>query len=61
MGLDGAHVKTLDLDKLRVRIVPTLVLVDRSGKILYSHEGTVPQDKVDATFQTVQALMNEAH
>jgi hypothetical protein len=40
-GVDVSHVLSLDLGHLRVRRVPTLLIVDRTGKVLMYHEGVL--------------------
>jgi len=42
LGLTQEEVVGVDLQKLRVRLVPTIVLVDRRGEIHYAWEGAVP-------------------
>jgi hypothetical protein len=44
VGLERSEVSALDLSSLRLKIVPSVVLVDRSGRILYSHEGLIDED-----------------
>jgi hypothetical protein len=39
MGLDASALIRMDLDPLRLRVVPTTVLVDARGAVLYSTEG----------------------
>jgi hypothetical protein len=39
IGLDEANVVLTDLTSLRVERVPTLLLVDRGGRVLLAHEG----------------------
>ena len=39
LGVDAAHLVALDLSGLRVKLLPTVVLVNRSGQVLYSVEG----------------------
>jgi hypothetical protein len=39
IGLTDSHLAALDFRTLRLQRVPTTVLVDRSGQVLYSLEG----------------------
>jgi hypothetical protein len=39
LGLTAAHVFPASQDRVRVRIAPTLVLVDSEGTIVFAHEG----------------------
>jgi hypothetical protein len=43
--VDPAHVRRAPLSGLRVRVVPTVVVVDEGGAVLYAHEG-LPDDAV---------------
>ena len=43
LGLDASHLVPMNLSALRVKLVPTLVLVDQGGRVVYSIEG-VPTD-----------------
>ena len=43
VGLDRTHLETMDFSNLKLQVVPTLVLVDQRGKVLYAVEG-VPSD-----------------
>src|SRR5262249_17486280 len=42
LGLDPAAVVPVNLRTLRVRRVPTIVLVDQNGEIHYAREGAMP-------------------
>ena len=42
LGFEERQVVPLDLRALRLRLVPTIVLVDRQGEIHYAREGAVP-------------------
>jgi hypothetical protein len=44
VGLQSSEVSSFDLSSLRLKIVPSVVLVDRSGRILYSREGVIDED-----------------
>jgi thioredoxin-related protein len=44
LGIDPASVYQTDLQKLRVRLVPTMVLTDTSGKILMAREGLITEN-----------------
>lgn len=44
VGLSDSEVAALDLSKLRLKNVPAVVLVDRSGRILFSREGLVDDE-----------------
>jgi len=44
LGLSAGAVIRMDLDPLRLRVVPTTVLVDSHGAVLYSTEGEVSAD-----------------
>src|SRR5262249_28025702 len=39
VGVDAAHLVRLDITTLKVKLVPTAVLVDRSGRVLFTVEG----------------------
>lgn len=53
IGIDSSGVAPLDFSALRLKSVPTLVLVDREGRVLYALEG-VPSDRErDALLQAV--------
>ena len=41
LGLALAESSRLDLAHLRLRVVPTVVLVDRGGHALFVHEGVI--------------------
>jgi thioredoxin-related protein len=56
LGLDEAQVTAVDLSTLRVRQVPSLVLVDGSGQIHYAREGAVPVRQQEDVLQIVAAL-----
>jgi thioredoxin-related protein len=44
LGIDPASVHQTDLQKLRVRLVPTMVLTDATGTILMAREGLLTED-----------------
>ncbi len=52
LGLTASEHATLDMSGLKVTSVPTMVLVDRSGRILFSREGFVDQ----AAYQSLVGL-----
>jgi hypothetical protein len=41
LGLDESHVIGLDLSGLRLKVVPTLVLVDDEGQVRFTSEGVI--------------------
>lgn len=48
LGIDSSHIHQADLGGLHVRVVPTMVLVDRTGKILMAREGLLTEaDRTD--------------
>lgn len=55
-GLSAAEVVGVDLHALRVKRVPTLVLVDREGAIHYAHEGAVPAVEQEALLRRLPSL-----
>ena len=57
LGLDGSHVHHTDLRRLRLRQVPTMVLTDRSGKILMTREGRLTEtDRSEVVRMSIEAL-----
>jgi thiol-disulfide isomerase/thioredoxin len=56
IGLDVSHLATIDVTKLRLKNVPTWVLVDRSGRIRAALEGIPAQADQDHLLRTVTAL-----
>jgi hypothetical protein len=48
MGLSEAHVRMLDFARLKVKVVPTLLVVDRVGRIRLVQEGIPPESRVEA-------------
>ena len=53
IGVDDSHVHMAPAG-LRVRVTPTLVLVDRAGTILHAWEGVGPEEKQAAITQAVR-------
>jgi hypothetical protein len=48
VGIDSSHVHRTDLRGLRLRLVPTIVLADKAGKILMAREGLLTEsDRTD--------------
>ena len=48
LGIDPSHIHRTDLPRLRLRLVPTLVLADSTGKILMVREGLLTEsDRLD--------------
>ncbi len=41
LGLDESHLVEVDFNDLRLKVVPTLVLVDREGRVHYTSEGVI--------------------
>jgi len=41
LGLDEGHVIGIDLSSLRLKVVPTLVLVDGQGQVRFTSEGVI--------------------
>jgi thiol-disulfide isomerase/thioredoxin len=56
IGLDEAHLATVDVTKLRLKTVPAWVLVDRSGQIHAAFEGIPSPGEQDQLLRTVTAL-----
>lgn len=46
VGLDRTALIAIDLSATRVRRVPTLVLIDRSGTVLSDWESPLPQNEI---------------
>jgi hypothetical protein len=53
LGLADAQVVPVDLKTLRLRRVPTILLVDRQGAIRYAREGAVPAAEQQDVVRTV--------
>lgn len=51
VGIEPSAVKTMKLDQLRLRYVPTFVLVDQTGKILVAREGVLTTEGQGAILQ----------
>jgi hypothetical protein len=56
IGLQGTEVSDLDLSTLRLKIVPSVVLVDGTGRVLYSREGLVDEDGRTAIRRAIDGL-----
>lgn len=55
-GLDPAAIVGVDLRSMRVRHVPTIVLVDREGEIHYAREGAIPAAAQDELLRRLSSL-----
>jgi hypothetical protein len=53
-GLQSSEFVSFDLSTLRLKNIPAVVLVDRSGRILYSREGYVDEDGRAAILSAVK-------
>jgi hypothetical protein len=56
LGLSDAQVAPVDLKTVRVRRVPTIVLVDRRGEIHYAREGAVSASDQEDVIKTLVSL-----
>lgn len=56
LGLDATQVTAVDLSTLRVRQVPSLVLVDGHGEIHYAREGAVPASRQEDVVRSMTSL-----
>jgi hypothetical protein len=56
LGLGDAQVAPVDLKTVRLRRVPTIVLVDRSGEIHYARESAVPPSEQEDVIKTLVSL-----
>lgn len=56
LGLADGQVAPVDLKTLRVRRVPTIVLVDRQGAIHYAREGAVAASDQEDVIKTLISL-----
>jgi thiol-disulfide isomerase/thioredoxin len=56
LGLGATQLVGVDVRALRVKQVPTVVLVDRSGDIRYAREGAVPAVDQDELLRTLSSL-----
>jgi len=52
-GLEANEHLAIDLSKLRVRSLPTVVLVDRTGRVLYAKEGLIDSEGQAAIQQAI--------
>lgn len=59
IGLDDADMQTLDVKGLRLRLVPTLLVVDRRGVVRYASEGVPPPVQQDEFLRVVRTLAAE--
>ena len=57
VGIRGADVHTLDLKRLRLRRVPAIAVVNRSGVLLAYHEGRLGAVDADALMEKVGGLV----
>ncbi len=55
LGLQPSEVLRVNVSTLRVRVVPTVVVVDRFGRILYVREGVVPASATVPVLDAVRA------
>ncbi|HKV99538.1 MAG TPA: hypothetical protein VJN96_06935 [Vicinamibacterales bacterium] len=55
-GLDPAAIVGVDLRSMRVKQVPTIVLVDREGEIHYAREGAIPAAAQDELLHRLSSL-----
>jgi thiol-disulfide isomerase/thioredoxin len=55
LGLDRTALVAVDLEATRIKRVPTLVLVDRDGTVLFDWESPMPQDEVLRTLVSLQS------
>jgi hypothetical protein len=56
LGLEAGQVTAVDLSTLRVRTVPSFVLVDDKGGIHYAREGAVPASQQEDVLRTMTSL-----
>ena len=56
LGLGATELVGVDVRTLRVKQVPTVVLVDRAGDIRYAREGAVPAVEQDELLRTLSSL-----
>jgi hypothetical protein len=56
IGLQGDEISDLDLSTLRLKNVPTVVLVDGAGRVLYSREGLVDEEGSAAIRRAIDEL-----
>jgi thiol-disulfide isomerase/thioredoxin len=56
VGLDESRIVVLDPRSLRLKTVPTLVLVDRQGQVRYSHEGMPTAADLEELLRTTTVL-----
>lgn len=56
LGLAEAAVVSITLTDLRLRQVPTLLLVDRQGVVRYAQEGALPSSAGSELIQVLTAL-----
>jgi len=54
IGLATTQVVRMDLSALRLQVVPALVLVDRSGKVLFTKEGVPTADDQQQLFRQIR-------
>jgi hypothetical protein len=56
LGLDATEYAAIDFTSLRLRRVPTLVIVDRTGRIVHAWEGAPPVPDRDGFAATVRSF-----
>lgn len=57
IGLRETELKTISLEHLRLRVVPTIVVVDRAGVIRYAFEGAPSTAQQDDLLRTAAELV----
>jgi predicted transcriptional regulator len=53
LGLDARQVVPLDLRRLRLRHVPSAVVVDRDGTVLFSRSGPISEQDLESVKRLV--------
>ena len=56
LGLEESQLVSLNFNGLRLRVVPTLVLVDGHGQVHYSSEGVISSAQQEDLLRTVTSL-----
>jgi len=57
IGVSESNVLSVDLSVLRVQLVPSIVLIDRAGTVMYARAGLLPDDDRVAVASTLGALL----
>lgn len=55
IGVERTSVLALDVSTLRLRVVPTIVLVNRAGEVLYAAEGVPTDQQAEQLLRLVNA------